>query len=309
MPRPATRSRRRRQADVRAGRRADRDVAPRRRLVGHGGGELVGAQDASEHDAHLQHREAHPDAAAPSAAERDPGVGAGLRVEEALRPEGVGVRVDVRVVVEQVGVGDEGAGPRLVVPAADRDRLGDEARLAVGEDRAAAQRFPDRREEVVLRSVVRAHLLGQPPEHLRLAAESLERPGQGRRGGLVPGDQQSHQLVAELLRSHLGAVLVAGLQQHREDIVAAALPLRPAFRDQLRDQLVGAVPVGQHSLERAEAVEPAHRSLHRLGVVGSRDQAQRAVAVGEEAGEAPADGVEAGARVEAEDRAKNDLER
>src|SRR5437588_181265 len=38
---------------------------------------------------------------APTAAERDPGVGAGRAAEEPLGSEGVGVRVDVRVVLDQ----------------------------------------------------------------------------------------------------------------------------------------------------------------------------------------------------------------
>ena len=287
----------------------DGDVAPARRFMGPGRREVVGAQDAAEDHAHLEHREAHPDAAPAPAAERDPGVGAGLLLKETLGPEGVGLGVDVGVVVQEIRVGHERAGLGLVVPAADRDRLGDEPGLAVGQHRTAPERLLDRRQQVVLGAALGANLLGEAAEDLGLAAEALERPRERGRRGLVPGDEEGHQLVAELLPAHLGSVLVAGGEQHRQHVVASVVVPGTALGDQLRDQLVRAVAVAQHPLQRAGTVEPAQRPLHLLGVVGSLDQRQRVVAVGEERGQALADRVEARAGVEAEHRAEDDLER
>ena len=83
---------------------------------------------------------AHPDAAPATAAERDPGVGAGFLVQDSLRPERVGLRVDVGVVVQEIRVGHQGAGPGRT-PAPDRDRLGDQPGLAVGQHRTATERL------------------------------------------------------------------------------------------------------------------------------------------------------------------------
>ena len=50
--------------------------------------------------------------------------------------------------------------------------------------------------------------------------QALDRPGKRVGGRLVAGDQQRHQLVAQLLVAHRAAVLVGGLQQQRHDVVA-----------------------------------------------------------------------------------------
>ena len=49
----------------------------------------------------------------------------------------------------------------------------------------------------------------------------------------MAGDEQRHQLVAQLLSGHLRAILVAGLEQHREHVVPVARVVA-ALVDQLR---------------------------------------------------------------------------
>src|SRR5947209_6297363 len=61
-----------------------------------GGRERASLEDARDYDAHLEQREARPDAAPRPAAERDPAVGVRRIVdEEALGPEATGLRIDV----------------------------------------------------------------------------------------------------------------------------------------------------------------------------------------------------------------------
>ena len=71
------------------------------------GGELAAGEDRAQDDLHLQRREAGAEAAPAAAAEGGPGVGARRGFEEALGAEGIGVGVDRRVVVQQVGADDE----------------------------------------------------------------------------------------------------------------------------------------------------------------------------------------------------------
>ncbi len=105
------------------------------------GSQLAAGQHGPHHDLHLEHREARADAAAPAAAERDPGVGAGRLLEEALGAELVRVRVDRRVVMDEVGVRHQ-ADARRVGPAADLERHLHEARLAVRQHRAGGAGSP-----------------------------------------------------------------------------------------------------------------------------------------------------------------------
>src|SRR6266542_5756518 len=65
---------------------AERDAAPAGELESVPGGlNPARGEHASQDDAHLEHREARAHAAPATAAERDPGEGAGLLVQEALR--------------------------------------------------------------------------------------------------------------------------------------------------------------------------------------------------------------------------------
>ena len=70
----------------------------------------------------------------------------------------------------------------------------------------------------------------------------------------MAGDEQGHQLVAQLLRGHRRFVLVAGIDQHAEDVVALGL-LPPSLVDQLEQQLVGLLLQAQEAGEWTVALE------------------------------------------------------
>ena len=247
-----------------------------------------------EDDVHLEHREAGAEAAAAAAAEGDPGVGARVGIEEALRPEGVGLRIDIRVVMDEVGVRDHVAAG-LVGPAADLDLADHPARAGDREDRAAAQRLADRGGHVLVAS--RVDLRDEPGQNVGRADEALEGPGELGGGGLVAGDEQRHQLVPQLLVGHRRAVLVAGEEHHREHVVAALGVA--TLVDQRLDLLVG---LGADPEEAADhRVQPAE-ALHR------GDQADRAHRELEHVGEQAAKRVEALAPLEPEDRPQDHLE-
>src|SRR4029078_4527386 len=98
-----------------APRGAERDATPARGLRRRFGGEELEALEHGAHDdAHLDLREARAEAAAASAPERDPRVGAGRGLEGALWAQRVGVWVDVRVVVDEVGAREDRDARRVV---------------------------------------------------------------------------------------------------------------------------------------------------------------------------------------------------
>ena len=111
--------------------------------------------------------------------------------------------------------GSGGRARRQVVPA-DLHVLLEHARHD-RQHRAQPQRLLAHRVEIVL--VARGHLVAQALQLLGVAHEPLDRPGERGRGGLMAGHQQGHQLVAQLLVAHRLAVLVAGLDQQREDVL------------------------------------------------------------------------------------------
>ena len=85
--------------------------------------------------------------------------------------------------------------------------------------RAQAQRLGDHRPQIGLLAGV--ELGPQARERRGVAQKQVERPGERRRRGLVSGEQQRHQLIAKLGVAHRLAVLEAGRDEHREDVVAA----------------------------------------------------------------------------------------
>ena len=123
----------------------------------------------------------------------------------------------------------------------------------------------------------------------------------------MAGHQQGHELIAQLLGAHRRAVLVPGLEQHRQDVVAVAA-LRTALGDLLGDQLVDPRAHVDESLERTGAVEQPQLALGALGIGGSGHERQRALAVAEEPRDLLAQGVEARPRIEPEHRAEDDFE-
>ena len=115
--------------------------------------------------------------------------------------------------------------PGRQLVAADLERL---EQLAQHErdDRAQAQRLLDHRVDV-------GRVAGEALQAAGVAHEALDRPGQRGRRRLVAGDEQRHELVAQLDVGHRLAVLVAGEQQHREDVVALGqVGRRAALGDQ-----------------------------------------------------------------------------
>ena len=54
----------------------------------------------------------------------------------------------------------------------------------------------------------------------------------------MAGDEQRHQLVAQLLRRHRRFVVVPRLEEQAEDVVALGV-LLPSLVDELEQQLVG----------------------------------------------------------------------
>ena len=60
----------------------------------------------------------------------------------------------------------------------------------------------------------------RPLERVRVAQEEVERPRQSGGRGLVAGEQQRHQLVADLGVGDRLAVLEPRRDEHREDVLA-----------------------------------------------------------------------------------------
>ena len=130
--------------------RPDRDVAPARELGAVAGRPQLAARRARP-AARSASRASRSSRRCSAAGRRRTGSRCRCRaaVEEALGPELVGVGVDRRVVMDQVGVRDEADAGR-VGPSADLDRLLHEPRLAVRQDGAPAQRLLDRRGQVLV---------------------------------------------------------------------------------------------------------------------------------------------------------------
>ena len=148
----------------------------------------------------------------------------------------------------------------------------------------------------------RPDLLDQAVEHGRVAYEALQRPGQRGRGRLVPGDEQRHQLVAQLLVGHRRAVLVARLQEQREHVVALGRRRGAALADLLVEDLVGGRGGGAKARPRAPVAVPAHAE-------GEGEHAPTRGGDVEDLAQGGAQRVEAGRVLDPEYRAHDHLER
>ena len=86
-------------------------------------------------------------------------------------------------------------------------------------------------------------LLGdQAGDDVRVAGELVEHEGDGRGGGVVAGEQEGHDLVADLGVGQGGAVFVGGVDEQREDVIAALPGGAPAGDlrvDQARERAGG----------------------------------------------------------------------
>ena len=154
-------------------------------------------------------------------------------VEEALGAEGVGIRVDRRVVVEQVGVRHQADAGRIA-PAADLDRLLDEPRGRVGQHGPAAERLLDRRGQVLV-VVPGVDLVGQP-RRARAGCAASRSNAQASEEAVVSWPATSSVISSSRSScvGHRRAVLVARVEQHREDVVALARGRRGARRSARR---------------------------------------------------------------------------
>ena len=179
-------------------------------------------------------------------------------------------------------------------PPADLHRLGQAAQHQ-RQDRPQPQRLLADGVDVVVVAVAQA------VQHAGRADRALDGPGQRGRRGLVPGDEQRHQLVAQLLVGHLAAVLVAGLEQQREDVVAfLEVGRAAALADLGVDQLVGGPADALEDVRAVDAVRAEHRH-HR--------QAARVRAPFERVRERRAQALAPGVVLHAEDRPDDHLER
>ena len=196
-------------------------------------------QHRPEHDLHLLQREARSQAPPPAPPERDPRVRPGCDAEEALGPERPRIGVDLRVVVDQLGAGQQHDAGRIADPA-DLDLLLDHPRLGVGEHGPQAQDLGDRGRQILV-AVARGDLRRQPGLDGGLAREPLQRPCQLRGGRLVSGHERRDELVAEFEVRHRAPVLVARVQKRPEHVIAGdRVPVGcPPLGDQRVDQLVG----------------------------------------------------------------------
>ena len=174
-------------------------------------------------------------------------------LEEALGAEGVGLGVEVRAGVRQPDRG------RHVCPRRQREavglELGGEAATGHRHDRAQPQRLRDHRTHVAL-AVLCADLLGQACQRGRGMREQVEGPGEGGRRRLVSGEQQRHELVAQLPVAHRAAVLEARREQQREHVRAGHRAAAPRG-DVGQQQLVDLGGQRREALERRGAAEPA----------------------------------------------------
>jgi hypothetical protein len=143
--------------------------------------------------------------------------------------------------------------PRRDRVAAELDRRGRRAR-GVEHRRAQPQRLLHDRLEV--RRVAARQLLLQPRADVRHAREALELPGDRRRGDFVPEDDEADELVANRDVGERRAVLIVGVREQREDVVALVtlIGARAGARDRAEQEAVDRRAPAPH---RASGVEPA----------------------------------------------------
>ena len=113
------------------------------------------------------------------------------------------------------------------------------------------------------------HLVAEPAQHSGMPRQRLERPRE--RGGarLVPGHEQRHQLVAQLLVGHRAAVVVARLEEEREHVVALLeVGCVAARADLLEDQVVGRLERPPQCAPLRDAARAEQRELRHPPWVG-----------------------------------------
>ena len=258
-----------------------RSVIRGKRLDAHARGEAKppAAGDGSEQQPRLHQRERLPDAAANAAPEREVAEGRtssfglrrpALRVEAQRLLEEAGVPVrDPRAQQDDRAGGDDVAAELDVGqrPAPDQPRGRIEPhRLLQHAARVLEPREIGHRRRTTVELLV--ELAVQAAFDLGVAGEQHPGPGQRHRGRLVPGEEDRHRLVVDLLVGHGSAVLVASVEQEREQV--AATWTGTAFGDQPVDRRVEAAarcmqPANGRQREVLErTVEGEHEALERL---------------------------------------------
>jgi hypothetical protein len=152
------------------------------------------------------------------------------------------------------------------------------AKHAVENERLDRAARPDPRRRIEAQRLVD----GQPEVERRIlgqrgvARELVEEEGDGRGRGVVAGEHQRHDLVADVALGERGALLVGGLQEQAEDVLAA-FGARPPAIDLVEDQRVQPRPGADHppprragpaqDLARVVARPEAERLLELVGRV------------------------------------------
>src|ERR1700761_5291068 len=156
-------------------------------------GEL--AQYRSQDNVHLHIGEGGTHAPTGAAAERDPGERGRLVADEALRVEAFRVRVDAGILVDLTDADHDRDSPGYHPVAETVDGWIDAARGEV-DHRPRSLGLQNCRLTQFL--PVPVGLLDQRRQQFGVSADSLERPAQRGRGGLVAGGHQREQLVTNL---------------------------------------------------------------------------------------------------------------
>ncbi len=201
------------------------------------GTELHAFEQHAQHDVHLHVREGGADAAADTAAERDPRVGVGQHVEEAVGVEVVGVLEQLRVVVREA-CGDQYPRANRQAIVTELERL---TRVAARERDYGPRALHLADGGLAQRLAARVHLLDEPRDDLRVTTQPLHRPAEGVGGRLVSSHEHRHELIAKLSVAHRGAVLVARLHHQREHVrTTFQIGVGLGERDQLVEHVVDA---------------------------------------------------------------------
>ena len=261
-------------------------------------GHVAASYDGGDDDEQFHHRKVPADTDARAAAERDVGAGRagmiGVGGIEAGGVESVGIFPEIRMALEGVAAEDD--------HGASRDDLAAQLGVVDGvavfepEGRMEAQGFLNghigvfQGTEMILGqwpfAENGANLIEDAALHLGMVVELEPEPGERGRGGFVAADDHTEDFLADLVLVHLRAVLVAGGEQHAQQIVLRS----PA--DARADQATHEIPEVRHYPADAQIggrweTEIGNKRQRRLGAVAvdslgpfpdPRDRAVEAIA-------------------------------
>src|SRR5262245_2296035 len=89
-------------------------------------------------------------------------------------------------------------------------------------------------------------------EHIGALQNAVERPRERRRSGLVPGNEEGDQLVAQFDIAHRLTLLVACIDEHGKDIRASSCACGSALRNLSKQDLIHLVHELRHALPSRE---------------------------------------------------------